>query len=161
MRKLFALVIGVLLCASLRACITSDRNPNNKYEYLYKLIKEDYGIELTEYNVVDTVYEPHISRDFDCVASIKLSDEYAHVLKENIRDDASWLPACRAEDIITEYIDPFLNGYENLEALRDCYMKDDSYIKLTVFEDKRPYSIEFSVIVVNISDAELFYFTWR
>jgi len=160
MRKLFfALVIVVLLCASATAYIAFNRKADNNLEYVYSLIQEEYGFEFTECDVVDTAYEPKYSRDFACVASIKLSDEYAHVLEEYIRDDASWLPACRAEEIIAKYIEPSLSSFENLSALRSCCMRNDSYIKLIVYEEELPYVQKFSILVVNTSDTELFYFT--
>ena len=161
MRKLYALVIVMLLCASAAAYITLNGKPENNYEYLYSLIQEEYGIELTKCDVIDTVYEPKYSRDFACVASIKLSDEYTHVLEQYIRDDASWLSTCSAEEIIAKYIDPALSSFENISTLRSCCMRNDSYIKPIVYKENLPYDQEFSILVVNTSDAELFYFTWK
>ena len=160
MRKLFfGLAIVVLLCTSATVYITLNGKADNNLEYVYSLIQEEYGIELTESDGVDTAYEPKYSRDFACVATIKLSDEYAHVLEEYIRDDASWLPTSGAEEIIAKYIEPSLSSFENLSALRSCCMRNDSYIKLIVFEEELPYVQKFSILVVNTSDTELFYFT--
>ncbi len=160
MRKIFsALVIVILLYASATAYITLNGKTDNNPEYVYSLIQEEYGIELTEYDVVDMAYEPKYSRDFACVASMELSDEYAHILEEYIRDDASWLPTCKAEEIIDKYIEPSLSTFENLSDLKNCCAKNDSYIKLIIYEEKLPYVQKFSILVINTSDDELFYFT--
>lgn len=155
MRKIIsALVIAVVLGVSVTACTTLDE----KLEYVYSLIQEEYGIELTENNVVNATYEDKSSRDFACVVSIELSDEYAHSLEEYIRNDASWLLACKAKETIDKYAEPLLSSFENLSALKNCCMEDDSYIKLIVYEEALPYVKEFSILVVNTSNAELFYF---
>ncbi len=161
MRKLFfTLVIVVLLCTA-AAYITLNGKVDIKPKYVYSLIQEEYGIGLTECDVVDMAQEPKYSRDYACVASIELSDEYAHVLETYIQGDASWIPTCRAEEIIAEYTEYYISAFENLSALRSCCMKNDSYIKLIVFEERLPYIRKFSILVVNTSDTELFYFTWK
>lgn len=160
MRKIFSvLAIAVILGASVTAYTTLNEKGDDNLEYVYSLIQEEYGIELTESNVVNATYEPIFSRDFACVVSIELSDEYAHSLEEYIRDDASWILACKAEETIDKYVEPSLSSFENLPALRNCCMEDDSYIKLIVYEEALPYVQKFSILVVNASDDELFYFT--
>lgn len=160
MRKIFsALVIAVIVCVAVTAYTTLNGKADDNLEYVYSMIQEEYGIALTESNVLNTTYEPKYSRDFACVASIKLSDEYAYSLEECIQSDASWLPTCKAEEIIDKYIEPSLSSFENLPALRDYCAKNGSYIKLIVHEEELPYVQKFSILVVNTSDDELFYFT--
>lgn len=160
MRKIIA-VLGatVILAISVTVYTALSGKTADNHEYVYSIIQEEYGIELTENDVISITYEPIYSRDFACVAAMKLSDEYALSLEEFIRADETWLPACNAEEIVDKYIEPSLSSFENLSALKDCFMADNSYIKLIVFEESLPYVQDFSVLVVNTSSTEMFYFT--
>lgn len=158
-KSIVVLVITIILSISVTAHIAFNGGADDKHEYVYSLIQEEYGIVLTERDVVNITYEPIYSRDFACVAAIKLSDDYAISLGEFIRNDVSWILASNAGETIDKYIEPSLSSFKNLSALKDCCMEDDSYIKLIIYEEDLPYEQEFSILVVSISKAELFYFT--
>lgn len=157
-KLLYGLAAIMLICVSFALYIAKNVETVDSLEYVYALLQEEYGIELTESTVVDIRYEPHYSRDYACVVSAKLKEEYAQVLDESIQYDASWCLARKAKEIIDTYIEPSLSSFENLSDMKDCCMEDGSYIKLIAQEEELPYVRKFSILVINAPKAELFYF---
>lgn len=157
-KLLYGLAAMMLIGVVFTLYITQNVETVDSLEYVHSLVQEEYGIELTESTVVDIIYEPHYSRDYACVVSAKLREEYAQIFEESIQYDASWCLARNAQEIIDTYIEPSLSSFENLSDMKDCCMEDGSYIKLIVQEEELPYVCKFSVLVINVPKAELFYF---
>lgn len=100
--------------------------------------------------------EPYYSRDYACVAAMKLTEEYAQALGETVQNDASWVRTRKSKELIDEYIEPCLSSFEKLADLKRCCTEEDSYMKLIIHDE---HAKEFSVLVLNAPKAELFYFT--
>lgn len=57
----------------------------DRVQALYSRIQKEYGIELTDSVVASVECEPYYSRDYACVAAMKLTEEYAQALERRFR----------------------------------------------------------------------------
>lgn len=156
MRRRYLVLAALILCGGIVMYVALTGESGDRGQALYSLIQKEFNIELTDSVVASVECEPYYSRDYACVAAMKLTDEYAQTLGEAVQNDASWVRTRKSKELIDEYIEPCLSSFEKLADLKRCCTEEDSYMKLIVHDERTK---EFSVLVLNASKTELLYFT--
>lgn len=155
-RRYLVLAAVLILCGGIVMYVALTGESGDRVQALYSRIQKEYDIELTDSVIASVEYEPYYSRDYACVAAMKLTEEYAQTLGETVQNDASWIRTRKSKGLIDEYIEPCLSSFEKLADLKQCCTEEDSYMKLIIHDE---HAKEFSVLVLNAPKAELFYFT--
>lgn len=84
-RRYLVLAAVLILCGGIVIYVALTGESGDRVQALYSRIQKEYGIELTDSVVASVECEPYYSRDYACVAAMKLTEEYAQALERRFR----------------------------------------------------------------------------
>ena len=155
---LLTIIIFVVVAFLLMIHMLLQPNMEKRYQYSCKLIEKEYNISLDPNEIIS--YKCSSSRDYACAIAFRLTDSHNLELKEMILKDEDWIKAKTNDDIVNTYIAYFVSFDEILSDMKKLCDNDDTYVKVIVWENNA-YVNRFSIMVVNIQQSVLYYFTWN